>query len=335
MMISSWKRSTRKVWLVAGAAMLLLSLFIGLGAKSVFAGSVDIRDDANVLNNDDKNELRNRVSSLPYNVRIITTNSVNSSNFQTQVQNEVKSLGKGLVLMVSPGQRLTGVAGSGIGITPTEETDIRTSANSSFASANWRGGLDAMIDRSRSLANVSSTPVSSSRSSNGGGFPFIGCLIIGVVALVALSIFGFGRRRQVNNNYAQPGYGQPGYGPGYGQPGYGQPGYGGGGGGMGALGGGAIGAGLGGLVGYELGKNAGRNEGGYGGGGNYANPGNAPDDSASVGGWDTGGGGSSGGWGNDSGGGSGSSGSFDAGGGGDWGGGGGDSGGGGGDSGSW
>ena len=353
-----------KFWLWAGLTVLALTLALSLNVRQSYAGSVDIKDDANVLSASDKSELQSRGSSLPFNVRLFTSATIGSADqLASQVQSYSSSLGSGLVIGVGTKIGSTKIKGQNISVNDGEATQIAQTANNSFKQGNWRAGFDAMLDQARQLgtAPISSgsnsgvrpvNPVPATRSS-GGGFPVWGCLIIGLIALVAFSVFGFGRRRSVNNNYNNgnvgpgyggnvgpgyggnvgPGYGG-GYGPGYNQGGYG-PGYNQGGGGMGALGGGAIGAGLGGLVGYELGKNEGRNQAGYGNnagnvGGGYVDNGSgfSSNDSGTGGSdWGANSGGNSGGsdWGSSS-----SSGSFDAGGGGDWGGGGGDSGGGGG-----
>ena len=347
-------------WLWAALTVLAFTLAVGFNTRQTYAGNADIRDEAGVLNSSAQSNLRSHVATLPFNVRIVT---ISSNDTQTRAGNEMNSLGSGLVLVVSPNGHVTTVQSRNIGLDRTQEDNIRNSANNNFKSSDWLGGFNTMLTQAGQVVVMPSTrsgsssvpnPNNASRSSSGGGgFPIFGCLIIGLIALVAFSVFGFGRRRAVNNNYNNnpgPGYGAggPGYGPGYGSgygPGYGGgygPGYNQGGGGMGALGGGAIGAGLGGVVGYELGKNAGRNEAGYNqgggyvgnaGGGNYDN-GAYTDPGASTGSWGDSSGNSSGGW--DSGSSGSSSGSFDTGGSSDWGGGGGDSGGGGGgDSGSW
>ncbi len=346
------KKKTAGRWIGAGLMGLVLMLVFSLNIAPIYAGNVNIKDEAGVLGGNAGNTLRSQASSLPFNTVLITSNNVsNTSQVDSRLTSEISSLGTGLVLLVSPNGRVTGVRSRNIGLTTSQEDSIRTAANSFFQQSNWSGGFGAMLSQAGQLASVSvnrapnnnTAPITNNRSS-GGGFPIFGCLIIGLIALVAFSVFGMGRRRSMNNNMgggpgynAGPGYGQgygagPGYGPGYGS-GYG-PGYGGGGGGMGALGGGAIGAGLGGVVGYELGKDAGRRDedrnlgGGYNNAGGYSNGGNSNNDpGSSIGGWGNDGGGSSGGF--DSG--SGSSGSYDAGGGGsDFGG-----GGGGGSDGSW
>lgn len=346
--ILSKRPSVMRLGLIVGSLVLLLGLFVGLSVRTTYANTVDIKDDANVLSSSDETNLRNQASSLPFNVRILTTNSYSDKNsFTSYVDSNAPS--NGVIFAVSPNLKTARVAATNnIGITSSEDTSIANTGTSAFSSSNWASGLSSMLNASRGYANVSSGSTSSSGSystsrSSSSGFPFLGCLVVGIIALVAISIFGAGRRRAMNNTgYGRGGYGPgPGYnnnyGPGYG-PNYG-PGYGGGygygnqGGGIGPLGGGAIGAGLGGLAGYEIGKEVGRNEaGGYNNNGGFfgGNSGGSSD-------WGNSGGvtGGSADWGGGSGSdsGFGSGGSVDFGGGGDWGGGGGDSGGGGGDSG--
>ncbi len=349
----------RKLGLMVGSFALLLSLLLSLGVQTSFAGAVEFKDDANILSSSDQSSLQSKAGSLPFTVRFYTSNAFTD---KTQFINSVNSNAPatGIIYGISPKLGTTQVVTRGnTGISDSERDSIATSATSSFASGNYKAGLDSMLDRTRSLASSgssSSSSTSTASRSSGGGFPIFGCLIIGIIALVAFSVFGAGRRRAMNNNNNPGGYGPgagpgfgannnygPGYGPGYGQQGYGQPGYGPGygqqGGGMGPLGGGIIGAGLGGLAGYELGRQSGHNDIGYNQGNNQGGFVGGNDSSSGTSGADWGNSSGSGSdWGSSGSGGSdvGSSGSFDAGGGGDWGGGGGgDSGGGGGSGDSW
>ena len=360
--IISRKLLYRKLGLMVGSLALLLSLLLSLGVQTSFAGAVEFKDDANILSSSDRSSLQSKAGSLPFTVRFYTSNAFTD---KTQFINSVNSNAPttGVIYGISPKLGTTQVVTRGnTGISDSERDSIATSATSSFASGNYKAGLDSMLDRTRSLASSgssSSSSTSTASRSSGGGFPIFGCLIIGIIALVAFSVFGAGRRRAMNNNNNPGGYGPgagpgfgannnygqgygPGYGPGYGQQGYGQPGYGPGygqqGGGMGPLGGGIIGAGLGGLAGYELGRQSGHNDAGYNQGNNQGGFIGGNDSSSGTSGADWGNSSGSGSdWGSSGSGGSdsGSSGSFDAGGGGDWGGGGGDSGGGGGSGDSW
>ena len=364
------KRKSARPWLRLGALSLLMALLISISAQVSFAGSVTIHDDANILNSSARNTLTSQGSSLPYNVAILTNSSYNSNTtFDNQVNSFISSF-NGLVIAVSPSLHHTYVvASSNLGISSSQDTSLSAAGNSFFQQSNWQGGISAILNQARSYGNVStgstsnsgsfpSTTTSNSSTRSSGGFPIWGCLIIGIIAFVAFSVFGAGRRNNANNNrggnYSNnfvPGNGN-GYGPGY-NGGYNNGGYNnGGGGGIGPLGGGVIGAGLGGVAGYEIGKNVGENEhnnnSGFFGGNNNNNGSNWGNDN-SGGGFTAGGsdwGNNSGNSGGNSGGGGGGSdwgssgGSFGSGGGGDWGGGGGgggggDSGGGGGGGSSW
>jgi uncharacterized membrane protein YgcG len=178
----------------------------------------------------------------------------------------------------------------------------------------YRGSTDYTAATVAALGSMRGAIPAGAPAQNGGakrpaahsssGVPIAGLLCLAVVAAVVIA-FVIRRRRQPrpmaapmagydDGGYGQPGYGQPGYGqPGYGQPGYGPgpaygpgPGYGPGYGqprsGVNPWVAGGVGAAAGGLLGYELGRNEGREEerereerydnnnnddGGYGGGG--------------------------------------------------------------------
>lgn len=367
-MISTLHKSTSKVWRLMASLAIVLSLFVAL-SSSAWAGNVTIQDDANLINSSDESSLQNKAKSFNYNVTIYTSNAFNSVNdFTNEVNNRLsRTSGNTIIIGVSGNLKNTRIAAKGISVDSPEATQISQAANSFFQAGNYGAGINAMLDRTNQLARVGTTSSgsssngtrSTSNSSSGGGFPFLGCIVIGIIALVAMSIFGAGRRRAVRNDYHNnpaggPGYGGPGYGagpgpggPGYGNPGYGNPGYNnnggynnnnggynnggynnggynnGGGSGLGAgLAGGAIGAVGGGLIGYELGRQSGNNNDVGSGGGSF--------NSGAGGSSDAGSGGSD--WGSSASSSDGGGSTFDAGGGGDWGGSsssGGDSGGGG------
>jgi hypothetical protein len=283
-----------------------------------FAGTLQIKDDENLLSSADRSTLQSEAGAYPFAVRVLTT-SAHSGDFDHYVGEQVGSPDM-VVVGVDKEHRHTSVHfGTASRIAPSEFHAIEQAGNANFKSGDFRAGIEQILNRAKD--SVGSAPVNDTSHAGapvpapapaqqtGGGFPY-GWLVLGGLVFVAFlamrRIFSGGNRTMYPPNMPPGGgYGQgPGYGPGYG-----------GGGGSG-LGSGILGAGLGGLAGYELGKSMGERdererEGGVLGGGSSSN--SEPQRSN----WDEGG--DSGGW-DDSGGGGG-------GGGGDWGG--GDSGGGG------
>src|SRR6266516_4224596 len=314
--------------LIAIVSALCLLLVV---ATAAFANTVNIYDRAGVL---DQSSVRSAASSLPYPIDIYTINNFtgSSSNFDKTAVNSIKSSNLIVIAIDTTHRHLAIVGGRSVSLSNSQYADARNA----FAS-------DYRNNSNYTSATIAAIPGTS------GGFNFGGLCVVGLIVLAAVVLFGVlaGRRRGGFNrrsvpppygpNYGQPynegGY-TPNYGPGY--PGYNQNQ------GMNPWAAGGLGAAAGGLVGYELGRNAGEREGreeqgGFGGdqggfgGGASGDFGGGNDGGGFGGGGGDFGGGASGdfGGGNDGGGGGGD---FGGGGGGDWGGGGGDSGGGGGGS---
>ncbi len=307
--------------LIAIVSALCLLLVV---ATAAFANTVNIYDRAGVL---DQSKVRSEASSLSYPIDIYTTNNFtgSSSNFDKTAVNSVKSSNLIVIAIDTTHRHLAIVGGRSVSLSNSQYADARNAFASDYR--NNSNYTTATIAAIRSLGSASGSSGSAIPGTS-GGFNFGGLCVVGLIVLAAVVLFGVlaGRRRGGFNrrsvpppygpNYGQP-YNQggypPNYGPGY--PGYNQNQ------GMNPWAAGGLGAAAGGLVGYELGRNAGEREGreeqgGFGGGA-----------SGDFGGGNDGGGGASGdfGGGNDGGGFGG------GGGGGDWGG-GGDSGGGGGGS---
>lgn len=336
--------SRRSRWIAFPLAMLLALV---LSSGLAFAGGIRFQDDAGLLSSADRSSLTSTVSSIRPNVLIVTSKSyTNSQQFINFVQNSLPDQNSVVIGVSNSTLRTTVVkAGNNTGINTSEATAAADAGDNFFKNGDFRGGLNAIVQRVGQYATASSSSGSSSSSpatsSSGGGISSLLCLGVGFIALVAVSMFFFSRRgrggpnivQQPGPNYNQgygpgPGYGGPGYGGGYG-PGYNQ----GGGSGLGA---GLGGAALGGVIGYELGKNSNdHNNPGYnpnynqgGGVSDWGNSGGDQGGGLGSSDWGSSGGdqggssdwGSSGGGGADFGGGD-----FGAGGGGDSGGGGGDS----------
>lgn len=346
----------RKKSIIAMLAACCLLLFAGVSA---FANTVNIYDNANVLN---KSQVQSQASALNYPVSIYTTNAFTGSTsaFDQQAASHIGGNANLIVLAIDTlHKHVTVTGGKNVPLSNSQYSSAAQAFVSSYTSGGYTGATDAslqslqnMLGSANSGGNNQGTtqPV---RSSSGGGFSFAPLLCcVGLLVVAGLGVFVFvrrragglgGRRGPINPNPMNPGYPQQNYNPNFPNQGYPQnygPGYNQG--GVNPLIPGGIGAVGGGLLGYELGKAQGENE-GHREGGNYGNDndnnggfgggGNA--DFGNNGGNNFGGGGSadfgnSGG--NDSFGGGGGA-DFGGGGGGGFGGGGSDFGGGGGDSG--
>ncbi len=311
---------------------------------TVFASSVNIYDRGNILN---ASQVSSEASALPKPIDIYTVPNFTGSTqaFVGTAKQNINSPDK-IVIAIEP-HYMTVVGGKNVGLSNSQYTDAVSAFISDYKShQNYTSATIASLHSLRD--NLSGGAVASSVGGGSGLFGTLCC--VGLIALVIIAVFAIVRRRRSGNRggffggfggfrpnppiYNQP-YNQGQYPPNYqGQypPNYqGQypPQQ-----GINPWAAGGLGAAAGGLVGYELGKNAGENErdrdGDYGGGagGNY-----------DVGGGDFGGGAGGSFGGGDSGGGfgggdsGGDGGGFGGGGGGGFGG--GDNGGGGGDGGSF
>jgi len=298
-------------------------------AADASAGTLTMRDEAQVFSASDTAQLRGIVAQAPFDARLVTTNNYPDQAGFSRFVGTLVSEPNMVVVGLDPQHHHVQVHfGVGSHIAEANWPAIERAGNDAFKRSAWEeGGADIFRAATSAVGTGASAPVTSSpQTESGGSFLVVGLIVMLIVGIVLAAIlFAVFRRRS-------PGYGSVGYGGGAPYPGGGYPGggpyYGPGGtrGAMGPLGGGLIGAGLGGVAGYELGKMEGEREqrgfdqGGYdpGGGGS-----SAPDNGS----FDAGGGGSS----FDDSGSSGGGGSDFGGGGGDSGGGGGDSGGGGSD----
>jgi len=300
-------------WLAPVLAVGLLAV-----AADANAGTLTMRDEAQVFSPGDTAQLRGIVAKAPFDARLVTTNSYADQAGFSRFVGTLVSEPNMVVVGIDPQHHHVQVHfGTGSHIPQADWPAIERAGNDAFKRAAWEeGGAD--IFRAASTAVTSggaATPVTSPAVEGGGSFLGIGLLVMLVAGVILAAIlFAVFRRRS-------PGYGSVGYGGGAPYPG-GGPYYGPGGtrGAMGPLGGGLIGAGLGGVAGYELGKMEGEREqrgydqGGIGGGGGGSS---TPDNGS----FDAGGGGSS--W-DDSGSSGGGGSDFGGGGGGDSGGGGSD-----------
>jgi hypothetical protein len=284
-------------------------------AADASAGTLTMRDEAQVFSASDTAHLRGIVAQAPFDARLVTTNSYPDQAGFSRFVGTLVSEPNMVVVGIDPQHHHVQVHfGVGSHIAEANWPAIERAGNDAFKRSGWEeGGADIFRAATSAVGTGAATPVASPQTSGGGGsFLVVGLIVMLIVGIVIAAIlFAVFRRRS-------PGYGSVGYGggapfPGGGYPGGGGPYYGPGGtrGAMGPLGGGLIGAGLGGVAGYELGKMEGEREqrgfdqGGYGpGGGGSSAPDNGPLDAGGGGSsWDDSG--SSGGGGSDFGGGGG------------------------------
>jgi hypothetical protein len=272
---------------IAGLVALVFSLLLALPAS---AGTLHTTDDAGVFTPAQLTSVRSRVQAYDFDVRVITTSTYASKSDLGDYVHRFVTEPNLLVIGLDPVHRHVSVHfGTGTRIADSEFKTIEAAGVAAFKNSDWAGGVISILDRAERAVGTGGTggerrmaPVSApsggpttdghtARSS--GGLGFLG--ILGIVGLVGGLIWLIARRR--TNTLPPGGYGGPPVGGGYGGPpigggGYVGPpvgGYGGqpmggpayGSGGGSGIGGNIVAAGLGGLVGYEIGKEiAGRHE---------------------------------------------------------------------------
>lgn len=294
-------------------ALLLAALLVSAQA---FAGVLQFRDSADLFTPDQEASLRQRAASYPFDVRVLSDNSVaDREQFNRYVAAQVSSPNM-VVIGVSPSLRRTSVHfGRSTGIASSRYRAIDDAGDAYFRQGDWSGGVGAILNRAAMEVGTAPTSGASPAPSREGdpavvtpaqrssGFPW-GLLLCGLGGFALLAVlFRAMRARSASAGFGGALYRQGGYGPDYNQgygPNYG-PGYGPqGGSGMGtAVGAGLAGAALGGLAGYAAGRAMGDDErdfgqerqGGFGGGNDG---GGGFDGGGSSSGWDDGGGGGGG-----------------------------------------
>ncbi len=327
--------------MVALVALAIAVLF----ALPAIAGTLHTTDDAGVLTQSQLATVRSRAQGYDFDVRLITSSSYTSKSDLGGYVHRFVTEPNIVVIGLDPVHRHVSVHfGTGTRIADSEFSAIESAGVASFKDGDWAGGVVAILDRAEKAVGTgggqrtSAVGTSASTSPSTGSSGLGGFFWIIVIAAGAGILFWVVSRRRSSGPQPMGGYGGPpvgGYGGppvgGYGGPpvgGYGGPpvgpSYGGGGSGLGTN---IAAAGLGGLVGYELGKEVGeghhhRYEDGdvgprlhegrggeeppreWNGGGDSAEPGNY-DAGGASGGWDdsSGGGSSDGDGGGDSGGG--------------------------------
>lgn len=309
-----------------GALLVVVALMLAT-TVSAFAATVHIYDNAHVLNGQVQSEAQSL--SYPVDIYTITNYTASGSQFDSAADSKINSNNL-IVIAINTTQghghiRVTG--GKNVPLTRSDYNNAASTFASNYKSRGYPGATIAAIGSLRDSLNSrsgSGFPGTSGGGLNLGGW---GCCI-GLLVILGILFFVIRSRRRGGGGGGgffnrrgtppppPPPYNQP-YGPQYGQPPYGgyNQGYPPNQQGMNPWAAGGLGAAAGGLLGYELGKNAGENEnrgdqGGFGGGGDFGGGGSADFDNSGGGGdfgggsADFGGGGGDFGGGGDSGGGS-------------------------------
>jgi hypothetical protein len=310
---------------VAAAVALAVAVLFALPAS---AGALHTTDDAGALTPAQVAAVRSRAQGCDFDVRLIVSSSYASKSDLGAYVHRFVTEPNLVVIGLDPVHRHVSVHfGTGTRIADSEFKAIESAGVASFKDSDWSGGVVAILDRAEKAVGTTGggqrAPAGSVEPSSGDGhlsWTVIACIVGGLGLVVWL----VARRR--SSGSPPGGYGGPPIG-GYGGPPIGGGGYGGppvgpsyGGGGSG-IGGNIASAGLGGLVGYEIGKEVGEghhrrdedegprryerdDERRGDGGGDSGAPGNY-DAGGASGGWDDAGGGGGGGGSDDSGGGGG------------------------------
>jgi hypothetical protein len=234
------------------------------GAGSAWAGTVQIQDDAHVLN---ATVVQNDAATLPAGVYIwaTTQDAASKSAFDTDVRNKVSSTFPIVLGINTQSRHETIQIGAQAGVPQNAALAAESNANRAFVASmhsnqDYTAAVTAALDNLRTSltpahrGRVPAQPVA--RHSVGLGFlPIIlllGAIVAVIVWLRRRKRSGFGRPMPGSATAGPPPVGPyPDYGPSYGPP-YRS--------GMGAGAAGAIGAVGGGLLGYELGKTQGEQQ---------------------------------------------------------------------------
>lgn len=295
-------RQTRSFWLRRGILSLMavfcMVLISACGGGSSGSNIVHIYDNAGVLN---QSQVQSEASTLPSSIDIYTVNTFNGTKaeFDQTTRNKLGNNPNLIVMAIDTvHHHLAIVRGSNVSLSSSQIQSAISAFSSNYGNGDYTGATIASIDSMRNSLGGSGA---------GGG---LGLLLVAILVIVGIFLlFGFFMRRRFSGYrtaapmgipyqqpYNQPPYNQP-YPPGYYPPGYNQsPG-------MNPLVAGGIGAAAGGLIGYELGKEAGEGDANQQGQGDGGWAGGSGDFGGNNGG-DVGGGGDFGGGGGDFGGGS-------------------------------
>lgn len=142
--------------ILLGVAVALVVVIAALVVLLVLSNNndkfvVQIKDNANVLNEADKDALTIKATNLSYNVRFFTTRSAaNSGQLTSLVKDELKSLNSpGIVLGLSPNLRITHIEVNRLGLNDALRVQIENAALPFLQKGDEKGAFEAMIDQVR------------------------------------------------------------------------------------------------------------------------------------------------------------------------------------------
>ena len=246
------------------AALVALALVVSTVAfaSAAHAGTLRVEDDAKDLTSQNIQQIQKVLGDAPFDGRLVVTTQYEDAKDLSRYVGSLVTSPDLVVVGLDPEHRHVQVHfGTGSNIPRTEWPAIERAGNDEFRKADWAGGAAAIFQAAAQSTSGAVAPQTGRHEVEpapvvGHSFFGIALTMFVLIAVAAIAIGFFSRRRSYGGGYNQAPYGGPGYGggPGY-PPGYGPPG-----GGMGPVGGGLIGAGLGGLAGYELGKAEGERE---------------------------------------------------------------------------
>src|ERR1700722_18266617 len=230
---------------MAIARFLAPALALGLLAIAVdaSAGTLTLRDEAQVLTPGDAEQLRAIVAKAPFDARLATTTAyADQAGFSHYVGMLVSSPDMVAVGIDPQHHHVQVHFGTGSHIPQTEWPPIERAGNDAFKRGAWEEGGAAIFRAASTAAASGGGTVSAAPAANRGGMGSAGLIImIAVGVILAGVLYSVFSRRRSEPYGGGMGYGGGGPYPGAGGPGpyYGQGG--GGAGGRGAMGGGALG----------------------------------------------------------------------------------------------
>jgi len=270
--------SRRVAQRLVGLVALAVAVLFALPAS---AGSLHTSDDAGVFTPSQLATVRSHVQGDDFDVRLVTSSSYASKSDLGSYLHRLVTEPNIVVIGLDPVHRHVSVHfGTGTRIADSEFKAIESAGVSHFKDSDWTGGVVAIVDRAETAvgtgagsshrapagaATSQGTGIATPEASHGTGVAGILFWIVAIVGVLGVVGWLVSRRRTYDppGGYGPPmgGGGPPIGGGGYGLPiggGFGSPApgpyYGGGGGGGSGLGTNIASAGLGGLIGYEIGK---------------------------------------------------------------------------------
>jgi hypothetical protein len=250
-----------------GTLIIVIGLLL-VTTVSAFANTVNIYDNAHVLNSQVQSEAQSL--SYPMDIYTITNYTAPSSSFDQAARAKINK--NNLIIMAintTPGHQHVYIkAGPNVPLSDSDATNASNTFASNYKSGGYTGAAIAAIDSLRSALNSSNGSGAFPGTGGGGSILNGAWCCIGLLVLLGILFFVIIRRRRSGpgggffNRGAPTPPPPPPYNPYGNQPPYGgyNQGYPPNQGGVNPWAAGGLGAAAGGLVGYELGKQAGENE---------------------------------------------------------------------------